>query len=235
MSLNTNNGNEKQQPYRATWPSCTEEVKWWTPDTLNTFGVCADCGLNLFHDCPLLCRWNGHLLVPQRGKSTSDLNYSASGCSRKRSSGSWKWTKSRESSNPSPAPSVSYLLVCWQIRQIFTTVLSHWDFFNGKFGSHSLGKASCDSCATQSMAHAVCFSVSIINWPDMDYMAFSMCKWSFCTCFYTGPWFIVSSKGLLWGLESVQNFESRETNPQLRTKPTTKRSLIHVVAMFDRA
>ena len=59
----------------------------------------------------------------------------------------------------------------------FTTLLSHWDFSHGKFGSPSLWKASCSSCTIQLQqlccsAHTACFnkffffffSVSIIHW-----------------------------------------------------------------------
>ena len=45
----------------------------------------------------------------------------------------------------------------------FTTVLSQWDFFHGKFRLLSLGKASCDSHTTQPTVLARCFSVSIFN------------------------------------------------------------------------
>ena len=40
---------------------------------------------------------------------------------------------------------------------------SHWDSSQGKFGSLSPGKASCDSRTTQPTVHAGCFSVSIIH------------------------------------------------------------------------
>ena len=52
-------------------------------------------------------------------------------------------------------PAQSYVLTL-----IFKTS-SHWDFSHGNFGQHSLGKASCDSCATQPMVHAECSSVLI--------------------------------------------------------------------------
>ena len=43
-------------------------------------------------------------------------------------------------------------------------VLTLWDFSHGKFGGLSLGKASCNSCATQPTAHAGCFNISKIHW-----------------------------------------------------------------------
>ena len=46
---------------------------------------------------------------------------------------------------------------------LFISVLSQWDFSYGKFGLLSLGKASCDSRATQPTVHAGCFSISIIH------------------------------------------------------------------------
>ena len=42
------------------------------------------------------------------------------------------------------------------------------------------------------------------------------------------PWFISLSKGLLWGIETKQNFDSRVIAHSWRAKPTTKRSPIHV-------
>ena len=46
---------------------------------------------------------------------------------------------------------------------LFTTVLSQRNFSHRKFGLPSLGKASCNSRATQSTVHAGYFSVSIIH------------------------------------------------------------------------
>ena len=46
----------------------------------------------------------------------------------------------------------------------FTTVLSHWDFFHGKFRLLFLRESQLwQSCATQPTVHAVCWSVSIIH------------------------------------------------------------------------
>ena len=45
----------------------------------------------------------------------------------------------------------------------FTTVLSHWDFFHGKFGLLFPGESQLrQGCATQPTVHVECFSVSII-------------------------------------------------------------------------
>ena len=46
---------------------------------------------------------------------------------------------------------------------LFTTVLYHWDLSHRNFGLLSLGKACCDSHATQPTVHAMCISVSIIH------------------------------------------------------------------------
>ena len=48
----------------------------------------------------------------------------------------------------------------------FRTVLSHWDFFHGKFGQLSPGQSQLRrSRATQPTVHAGCFIVSIIHRP----------------------------------------------------------------------
>ena len=53
---------------------------------------------------------------------------------------------------------------CCSIFFFFTTVLSHWDFSNGKIGLPSPGKASCNWAVLSTiMVHAKCFSVSIIH------------------------------------------------------------------------
>ena len=49
--------------------------------------------------------------------------------------------------------------------------------------------------------------------PNKDYRIFIAHTWTFCMRINMGPWFIVSSKGLLWGIESAQNFDTCETHP----------------------
>ena len=57
-------------------------------------------------------------------------------------------------------PSWFFCFFCFLLS---TIVLSQWDFSHRKFRLLSQGKASCDSCFTQPMVHAGCFSVSIIH------------------------------------------------------------------------
>ena len=45
-------------------------------------------------------------------------------------------------------------------------------------------------------------------------MIFNTHTWAFCKRVHTGHQFLVSSEGLLWGIESVQNFGSGNTHMQ---------------------
>ena len=69
------------------------------------------------------------------------------------------------------------------------------------------------------MVHAGYVFVSIVHETDVDYWIFTMYIGSFCMCLCMGPQFIVSCEGLLWSIESAQNFDSGETRRQTARKP----------------
>ena len=111
-----------------------------------------------------------------------------------------------------------------------------WDFSNKKFGALSPGKASCDRVVTQLMVHAGFVSVSIIDrtliWVTGSFRV--LCD--IFACVHTGvPRFIVSSEGLLWVIESEQNFDSGEIAHNRCEKPSTRLSSIHEETTPDRA
>ena len=60
-----------------------------------------------------------------------------------------------------------------------------------------------------------------------------MCVCDLFAYVYTGGTrFVVSSKGLLLGIESAQNFDSGKSDTQL--VPSSEQSSVHVVALLDR-
>ena len=59
--------------------------------------------------------------------------------------------------------------------------------------------------ATQPVVSAWCFLVFVIHQSWTWTTGFSTCICDLFTCAYTGSWFMVSFKGLLWGRESAEN------------------------------
>ena len=111
---------------------------------------------------------------------------------------------------------VCFPLLDYFVLLLFATVLSQWNFSNGKFGCFPLGKpaASESRYPTHVFARWVCQCFNSASNSERTARIFNVPMRSFCTRIHThegtSVFLVVSSERLLLATESAQNLDSGE-------------------------